>query len=173
MTQKADQEGRDVVIIDLMSVLMFGLVTCFRRCLAIGRKCGVRGRVENVGEERHHRFRSRGLSFGFRMHWCPVWRCTCGLCGVGDSIVMLCSVESLRGCFNLPYDDGWWYASSTANRPTFIYDSNLSQLTRSKVPIVGYHGGVSVSNCSVALRMRSFRKWYLINHNQELRNGIS
>ena len=60
MTQEVDEERRNMVVIDVMSMLRFTLVARpGRYCcgsVAIAEKSGVCGRVENVGEKRHREF---------------------------------------------------------------------------------------------------------------------
>ena len=72
MAEEADQQDRDVVVIDLMCMLVFGLVIDLGRCScylrAIGQKSGVLGRVENVGEERHRGFWVWRLGFDLGGH---------------------------------------------------------------------------------------------------------
>jgi hypothetical protein len=60
VTQEVDKERRNMVVIDVMSILMFTLVVCSGRdccgSVAIAEKSGVCGRVDNVGEKRHREF---------------------------------------------------------------------------------------------------------------------
>lgn len=60
MTQEVDEERRNMVVIDVMSMLGFTLAVCLGRyccsSVAIAEKSGVCGRVENVGEKRHREF---------------------------------------------------------------------------------------------------------------------
>ena len=54
MTQEVDEERRNMVVIDVMSMLGFTLAVCLGRyccsSVAIAEKSGVCGRVENVGK---------------------------------------------------------------------------------------------------------------------------
>lgn len=79
-------------------------------------------------------------------------------CVLRVTIVIFCS-EGFRECFNVRYGDNDGMLHPRSASLPFNCDSNVSQLTRIKSTIVGNLGGVSISCCSVALRIRGFRKW--------------